>query len=283
MLHRIRRSLRRDATPVRGPAHYQELSHARYLPLEIWLEIWQHLPPFARISVTHVCHIWRTTAITSTMLWSHIEINSVRRGGGEPVTCSGCFRINDDWSIGGGMCEQYWACHQQRHHLGIAALSDMLTRSDSVPLHVSVSMLVLGRQQDREDVTRLVTHLRPHLHRLQSLEIICNSMVTVTHIVRDLAVLPALISLVIRRRMFGPVNDSMAIWARYKQISAPILQVIQPLHPSSDPPVFPNLRHVTIGVNSSAALMDLVGGAYGLENLLVDVSPSKVRGTLSTY
>lgn len=47
------------------------------LPDELWLLVWAQAHLADRITLTHVCHFWRTLALRSPRMWTHVEVYSL--------------------------------------------------------------------------------------------------------------------------------------------------------------------------------------------------------------
>ncbi|KZV89386.1 hypothetical protein EXIGLDRAFT_838567 [Exidia glandulosa HHB12029] len=130
------------------------------LPGELWVEIWSHLPMRNIVTVTHVCHMWRSLGLASPSLWSTLEVVNSRHH--EECECEACAAI------------QLWdmTCKGCRRPVVPGRANTELVRL-LVPRSKSVALSCLVDTEDnsdRHEVAKLAGILADHRQRLVHLD-----------------------------------------------------------------------------------------------------------------
>ncbi|KAH7103592.1 hypothetical protein BKA62DRAFT_695842 [Auriculariales sp. MPI-PUGE-AT-0066] len=139
----------------------QRAAHGHGLPRELWAAIWSTLGLDDRIVVTHVCHDWRTLALSSPNVWSDLCVrywcdqrngdcrDAARRYDSEPE--------KDEWTR-----LVVWP--------PLRAVKILLERGISTPLYFDATFIG-DHGCVREEFVRLADELRGHAHRLARLQL----------------------------------------------------------------------------------------------------------------
>ena len=141
------------------------------LPVELWCKIWEHLPPGEqRLAVSHVSHDWYTAASTWPLLWSSLSFVSTLHA--MDCDCTSC-TSTDPATIAD-------RCVRCRRHLPGAWTNSRhvkanLERSGGIPLSITIDNCSSGIT-DSTTLAGFALSLRPHAARLESLDIVIDSI-----------------------------------------------------------------------------------------------------------
>ncbi|KZV95206.1 hypothetical protein EXIGLDRAFT_834468 [Exidia glandulosa HHB12029] len=139
-------------------AHNEERVSQLRLPQELWVEVWGHLPMGDVVSISHVCHLWRSLALASPSLWSTLEVFSD-------------MHVNDcDCEECGSIAKHCIVCKRCRRTPTLGTKNTKLIRH-LLPRSKSCALSLIIRLSDYEtkELARLIT---PHRRRLVRIE--CN-------------------------------------------------------------------------------------------------------------
>lgn len=141
--------------------NHQALPQQR-LPNELWCGIWDFLTADDCATVTKVCRDWRSTATNCSRLWRSLRYSTWRHGNAAASN--------------------------------LKLVSAFISRSGGLPLSLRIEINDSGHSTMRR-VGALAEVIKPHLHRIQALEIFADHVEGANEFISHCAALPALESL----------------------------------------------------------------------------------------
>jgi len=138
-------------------------SPASQLPDELWTGIWQGLPFADRIAVSHVCRDWRTLALATATVWSHVHFFSTLHYAS--CKCTTCMRT-----------DPLARAFLRRRRSNIDCIPIILKRSQKSPLVITFEVFsdksIKKSCSDQAVQTQFVDLLKPHVDRVVGFRIL---------------------------------------------------------------------------------------------------------------
>ncbi|KZW01232.1 hypothetical protein EXIGLDRAFT_830195 [Exidia glandulosa HHB12029] len=159
------------------------------LPDELWCMIWRQLSLDGRIHVSHVCHDWRTLALSSPALWSDLHFVTSRHDQ-DYCDCHDCedFRHHTECTN----CDNEWSSGSSN----LRTILEVLPRSLAHPLSLTICVqLPEGSEPDRSELNTLARALRTQINRLRTLHCDISFEEPLADFMSHVKVFPALTSL----------------------------------------------------------------------------------------
>jgi hypothetical protein len=254
-----------------GPPHSS-------VPDELWASIWSELDLEDRTGVTHVCRMWRRTALAAPRLWSHIRFSSNVHA--TMCRCIACGRPYGN------------ARARLNRKTKLEHIRFLLSRAQALPLTLELRLVPwkddwdsyrheagrLGYGAPSSDLTclePLVEFLKPHTDRIISLVITtaCPTAKPLQCFLNKLGALPQLTSFAshfvdmnpdLSRSLFGARPDSSPLVAADIFRSMPALRSVALLPPpvnipfdKTSPFAMASVRAIAMAISSDEDVLEL--------------------------
>ncbi|KZV98408.1 hypothetical protein EXIGLDRAFT_763558 [Exidia glandulosa HHB12029] len=260
-------------------------SQQSLLPQEVWCLVWQELPLFQRVRVTHVCHFWRTVGLASHQLWRNVDIC--------PAAAASDARSEAEFYPNSDLEDDYVEGHtfplnQAQSNVAtmttvrtsIQMLEEILPRSGSLKFHLVIQARMDGYgDYSSRHLARIV---KPHVERLSSLHIAFSDTDCATVFLQEVQPFPALRVLTTEfvKENHRPLHNSKFnlknFGRRDEEDAFPVLETLV-----LDTPLawlakndsychnLPTLRSATVAVSGTTGLMSLLHHCQALKTLHV--------------